>query len=1116
MPPVVPAEPAHLPQGKLTELGGRSSYQIDGVERMEPFLTSVVSHSDLWMFVSSTGALTAGRVDANQALFPYLTEDRLHRLAGRVGPITLIRSQDQLWQPFDPHPNLDHTRSLAKSLEGDYLVFSETHTELGLGWEMSWAPSACYGWVREVTLTNLGSVPLELELLDGLIDIMPGGLDSHSELLWSNLADAYKRAETGPWGTAAVYNLESLITDRAQPAESLTATLVWSAGLPGSEILLDERALTAFRTGQSYTSPTLSTGRPGSYLLCSRVSIPAGEQLSWMMVAEVGLDHASLKEGLEIAQSSSGRDAVETDLATGHRRWVELLALVDGYSQTGEPVVDAHHLSNVTFNTLRGGMFPYGNRIPVRDLVKFIATRNLEVSATHGSWLTQQGDWSDRTQLLEQARQHQDPDLLRLVAEYLPLTLSRRHGDPSRPWNQFSIRTRTETGEELLSYEGNWRDIFQNWEALGRSFPSFFSAMVFTFVNASTLDGHNPYRVGREGVDWEVPNPDDPWANIGYWGDHQIVYLSRLLEAWENHFPDQILEFLDRPLFVYADVPYQIADYDQLLTDPRDSVSYDWDQAAKIDERVNRLGADGMLVVNQARNEIHRVGLLEKLFVPALAKITALVPDGGIWMYTQRPEWNDANNALAGFGLSLVTLAHLRRYLDQLSNLVERFPEEDLNWSAVMTDWLDRTGQVMSRFLLRWDNQPASLSATSPSRISDTERREWLDAMGQAGSVVRNTLYRDPNLTAQPVSVSALSQWIDQAQAVVDATLARARRPDGLFHSYSLLSFPTDQRAEVQPLPLMLEGQVAAIGAGILSPTQVADLVDLLYRSDLFLPERSSFALYPPRTLPSFVQRNQVPAERVPAELASTQLFTRSDENSLHFRPELINTQVLHQQLADNGHHLELWETITDLYEHTFAHHRFTGRSGSMYGYEGIGSIYWHMVSKLLLAVGEVYQAAQRLSDPETTNRLRAAYHRIRSGHGLAKTPGIWGAFPTDCYSHTPAHSGAQQPGMTGQVKELILARWLELGLVVAEGTLRWKPGLLDPNQLWEDSTAPSTARFSYAGTDIVLCIGEGEDQIEVTDGDGQTTTHRGRQLPPRLGQQLFARDGQIKKIVWK
>ena len=33
-------------------------------------------------------------------------------------------------------------------------------------------------------------------------------------------------------------------------------------------------------------------------------------------------------------------------------------------------------------------------------------------------------------------------------------------------------------------------------------------------------------------------------------------------------------------------------------------------------------------------------------------------------MNTQRPEWNDANNALVGNGVSMVTLCYLRRFLD--------------------------------------------------------------------------------------------------------------------------------------------------------------------------------------------------------------------------------------------------------------------------------------------------------------------------------------------------------------------------------------------------------------------------------------------------------------------
>ncbi len=68
---------------------------------------------------------------------------------------------------------------------------------------------------------------------------------------------------------------------------------------------------------------------------------------------------------------------------------------------------------------------------------------------------------------------------------------------------------------------------------------------------------------------------------------------------------------------------------------------------------------------------------------------------------------------------------------------------------------------------------------------------------------------------------------------------------------------------------------------------------------------------------------------------------------------------------------------------------------------------------------------------PATLDALAAHYHEINKGIGVHKAPAVYGAFPTDPYSHTPAGKGAQQPGMTGQVKEDILSRFGELGVFV-------------------------------------------------------------------------------------
>ena len=132
-------------------------------------------------------------------------------------------------------------------------------------------------------------------------------------------------------------------------------------------------------------------------------------------------------------------------------------------------------------------------------------------------------------------------DFKRLCLEYLPLKFSRRHGDPSRPWNKFSINTQSEIdGSKILDYEGNWRDIFQNWEALAHSFPDFIESMIHKFLNATTFDGYNPYRVTKDGFDWETIEPDNPWSYIGYWGDHQIIYLLKFLEFIEKHQPGKL------------------------------------------------------------------------------------------------------------------------------------------------------------------------------------------------------------------------------------------------------------------------------------------------------------------------------------------------------------------------------------------------------------------------------------------------------------------------------------------------------------------------------------------------------------------------------------------------
>src|SRR6056297_858063 len=381
--------------GGLVHIGDDRWYRIDGVERMEPFLTTVVSDGDLWMFVSSAGPLTAGRMDADHALWPYETDDRLHRMAGRSGPVTMltrrVEGRRELWQPFARRPASGCTRSIAKHELGNALTFEEVNPAWGLTVRATWQPSRAYGWVRTVELVDDAASGAHVEVLDGFLDVMPAGVDAVTEQLRSNLVDAYKRAETGDWGTLAIYSMESLITDRAEPAEALAASVVWSVGLDDAEIHLDERVVDAVWRGQDATPQPLVTGRRGAYLLRGRVAVPPGGRSSWMLVADTGLGHARLEDLLPVVTGDLRRAAVTADIAAGAQRLAGLLLPADARQRTADPIADAHHLSNVLFNAMRGGVFPDGYHLPVDDLVDLLRHRNRDVHDRHARELSARG-----------------------------------------------------------------------------------------------------------------------------------------------------------------------------------------------------------------------------------------------------------------------------------------------------------------------------------------------------------------------------------------------------------------------------------------------------------------------------------------------------------------------------------------------------------------------------------------------------------------------------------------------------------------------------------------------------------------------------------------------------
>ena len=148
-------------------------------------------------------------------------------------------------------------------------------------------------------------------------------------------------------------------------------------------------------------------------------------------------------------------------------------------------------------------------------------------------------------------------------------------------------------------------------------------------------------------------------------------------------------------------------------------------------------------------------------------------------------------------------------------------------------------------------------------------------------------------------------------------------------------------------------------------------------------------------------------------------------------------------------------------------------------------------------------------------------------GIGAHKSPELYGAFPTDPYSHTPGGKGAQQPGMTGQVKEDLISRFGELGVHVTGGQLSFIPKILrtveflseaktfnyialNNKQEQIDLQAGSLA-FTYCQVPVVYRLGETPSITVITESS--TSTVEGSALGKEWTNELFQRTGKVVRL---
>ena len=489
-------------------------YQISNNDVMRPFFMSIVSDSNHWMFISSNGGLTAGRKNSEYALFPYYTDDKITESADITGNKSIFKvskdNQDFMWEPLAVRSlgSYSTTQNLYKNKYGNKIIFEEINHDLELIFRYQWSSSNTFGFIKKSKLINISGSAVKVSLLDGIQNIMPASIGSDEQNQSSNLVDAYKRNELEEKTGLGIFALSAILVDKAEASEALKANVVWSLGLDNPKYLLSSIQLNNFRLGKSINQEVDVKAEKGAYFLNSDIILEKESSKEWMIIANVNQNHSSIaKLSRQIREELSLIDIVNDDINIGTKRLVELNSASDAIQITSDNLKDTRHFANTLFNIMRGGIFDNNYQIEKWDFKNYLEQANTKVAFTHEEIIEKLPEKFSLSDLQKIAYNNEDKNFRRLCLEYMPLKFSRRHGDPSRPWNKFSINTRNEIdGSKILDYEGNWRDIFQNWEALAHSYPEFIESMIHKFLNATTFDGYNPYRVTKGGFDWKLLN----------------------------------------------------------------------------------------------------------------------------------------------------------------------------------------------------------------------------------------------------------------------------------------------------------------------------------------------------------------------------------------------------------------------------------------------------------------------------------------------------------------------------------------------------------------------------------------------------------------------------------
>ena len=446
-----------------------------------------------------------------------------------------------------------------------------------------------------------------------------------------------------------------------------------------------------------------------------------------------------------------------------------------------------------------------------------------------------------------------------LLGDKVFYAYSRKHGDLERDYNYFSMLP-----EFYSQGNGNFRDVNQN-----RRSDSFFSPFVgkynlHMFYDMIQLDGYNPLSVEMQTFtpegETEALTPGQIYArleragqedrfeevmrgaksqlnarfNEGFWSDHWTYNLD-LVEEYLAIWPDKEEDLLFAEEYTWFPA--------QAMVKPRACRYEETPRGIRQYDTLERMRDSQGLYVKDNKGAIVRSSLMEKLVVLCLTKFAGLDPYAmGLEMESGRPGWYDALNGLPGIlGSSMNETYELKRMLDFVVASVKKYDR-----AIELSEEAAALGEALYA------------AAQTEGLAQEGMQLAFWNAINDAKEAYRDKVFDGPNGARVSCTAAQLADQLEALRTVVGLAIRKADAlgaPAPAYFSYEVTDYKKDD-AGIHPLgfaqhalPPFLEGAVRRMK---LEDADAGKIYDQVRHSDLYDDKLSMYRVNAPLDAESY------------------------------------------------------------------------------------------------------------------------------------------------------------------------------------------------------------------------------------------------------------------------